>query len=541
MTKQQAAKEQEAKGEESEMVELRVPWSDINLMTGDGSFGSGFASLAETALNPEFRYLAKATGDCALWRAVDEVQDAVVEGVRFQEQAIAAILLSPDGTPVEVLSNTATLGARGDSFYEYLLKDWLLFNRTDNRSRFLFDLFLNALPTLFLPTANGLVVVEVGTQGVVPKMDHLVCFLPGSLALDALQRQSFRPQVDPDTLVTVRAFNDGPPPPDGANRPFPLPSKQIPSPYVLLRSDGDSEDEMLVAGFAVWMAPAPIQFVMDAVGADPLETVVVEADNEKGCEELPSVEGKVLVVIRGNCTFEQKAWVAERAGAVLLLIMNDKKDEPLQVLGRSVDEPTEKPPAIPVLMVYTERKVQSGTAMHVLRSPFDWWHTPAQLLNTAEAMIQSCANMYIRVESGLAPEITRVAVLDNVAFLVDDNKSMHHLLRPETVESLMYLHRGAVSVHRRLVYRNLGWRFAQAWEKFARTAYGYTGLRNVRATNVTNDTERYDDVMPSYFFAETLKYLLMLFDETVLPLDKYVLNTEGHPLPISDPLQCYDG
>merc|ERR1719331_1458704 len=104
--------------EQQHMVELRVPWSDINLLTGDGSFGSGFASLAETALNPEFRYLAKATGDCALWRAVDDVQDAVVEGVRFQEQAIAAILLSPDGTPVEVMSNIVSLGARGDSFYE---------------------------------------------------------------------------------------------------------------------------------------------------------------------------------------------------------------------------------------------------------------------------------------------------------------------------------------------------------------------------------------------------------------------------------------
>merc|ERR1719498_2231887 len=142
MMEQNKQKQMEAESEEENFVELRVPWSDINLLTGDGSFGSGFASLAETALNPEFRYLAKASGDCELWRAVDAVQDAVVEGVRFQEQAIAAILLSPDGTPVEVMSNTATLGARGDSFYEYLLKDWLLFNRTDNRSRYLFDLFL---------------------------------------------------------------------------------------------------------------------------------------------------------------------------------------------------------------------------------------------------------------------------------------------------------------------------------------------------------------------------------------------------------------
>ena len=32
--------------------------------------------------------------------------------------------------------------------------------------------------------------------------------------------------------------------------------------------------------------------------------------------------------------------------------------------------------------------------------------------------------------------------------------------------------------------------------------------------------------------AETLKYLFLLFsdDETLLPLDKYVFNTEAHPL-----------
>merc|ERR1719316_843344 len=70
MEQQKAQKEvqETQQGEMQQMVELRVPWSDINLLTGDGSFQSGFASLAETALNPEFRYLAKATGDCALWR-----------------------------------------------------------------------------------------------------------------------------------------------------------------------------------------------------------------------------------------------------------------------------------------------------------------------------------------------------------------------------------------------------------------------------------------------------------------------------------------
>jgi hypothetical protein len=37
----------------------------------------------------------------------------------------------------------------------------------------------------------------------------------------------------------------------------------------------------------------------------------------------------------------------------------------------------------------------------------------------------------------------------------------------------------------------------------------------------------------SFFLAETLKYLFLLFsDDDLVPLDKWVLNTEAHPLPV---------
>lgn len=40
--------------------------------------------------------------------------------------------------------------------------------------------------------------------------------------------------------------------------------------------------------------------------------------------------------------------------------------------------------------------------------------------------------------------------------------------------------------------------------------------------------------MESFFLAETLKYLYLLFadDASELPLDEWVFNTEAHPLPI---------
>jgi mannosyl-oligosaccharide alpha-1,2-mannosidase len=39
--------------------------------------------------------------------------------------------------------------------------------------------------------------------------------------------------------------------------------------------------------------------------------------------------------------------------------------------------------------------------------------------------------------------------------------------------------------------------------------------------------------METFFLGETLKYLYLLFgDDSVIPLDKFVFNTEAHPLPI---------
>lgn len=43
------------------------------------------------------------------------------------------------------------------------------------------------------------------------------------------------------------------------------------------------------------------------------------------------------------------------------------------------------------------------------------------------------------------------------------------------------------------------------------------------------------DKMESFWLAETLKYLFLLFDDSrpaLIPLDQFVLTTEAHPLPI---------
>ena len=52
--------------------------------------------------------------------------------------------------------------------------------------------------------------------------------------------------------------------------------------------------------------------------------------------------------------------------------------------------------------------------------------------------------------------------------------------------------------------------------------------------NTTHPDHR--DKMESFFLGETLKYLYLLFsdDHDVVSVDRWVFNTEAHPLPIWD-------
>jgi len=62
---------------------------------------------------------------------------------------------------------------------------------------------------------------------------------------------------------------------------------------------------------------------------------------------------------------------------------------------------------------------------------------------------------------------------------------------------------------------------------------GYVGVLNVDKKNAGKE-----DKMETFFLSETLKYLYLLFSEdTLLPLEEVVFNTEAHPLPRFNPLR----
>ncbi|KAI0664372.1 seven-hairpin glycosidase [Cubamyces menziesii] len=99
-----------------------------------------------------------------------------------------------------------------------------------------------------------------------------------------------------------------------------------------------------------------------------------------------------------------------------------------------------------------------------------------------------------------------------------------YFLRPETLESIYLMWRTTGNP----VWRERGWQIFQAIEREAKTPSGYASVKQINKSPAPQSDEQ-----PSYFLAETLKYLYLLFkNEDLVPLDKWVFNTEAHPLPV---------
>merc|ERR1719361_774385 len=84
--------------------------------------------------------------------------------------------------------STITLGARGDSYYEYLLKQWLQTGKTLDYLRADYNESMEGVMTRLVQKTypSGYTFIGEllsGGKDFKPKMDELVCFLPGTLAL----------------------------------------------------------------------------------------------------------------------------------------------------------------------------------------------------------------------------------------------------------------------------------------------------------------------------------------------------------------------
>jgi hypothetical protein len=163
---------------------------------------------------------------------------------------------------------------------------------------------------------------------------------------------------------------------------------------------------------------------------------------------------------------------------------------------------------------YGYADMNSGKRTDTLFGALDAFY-PAVLVLAGDvpraARLEASAYRMWRV-TGLEPE-----VYDYRAHAIT---SPGYQLRPEIIESAFYLHRKTHDPQ----YRDMGRAFLHDLEAHCRTDEGYAAVSDVR-------TMAKRDRMESFFFAETLKYLYLLFaPDDVVPLDQLTFNTEAHPL-----------
>jgi mannosidase alpha-like ER degradation enhancer 2 len=95
-----------------------------------------------------------------------------------------------------------------------------------------------------------------------------------------------------------------------------------------------------------------------------------------------------------------------------------------------------------------------------------------------------------------------------------------YFLNPEIMESAYYLYQATENPR----YLEMGKVFLDSLMMYCRLDEGYGELKSVL-------TKEKSDRMESYFLAETLKYLYLLFAPSkTVDLESTVFNTEAHPI-----------
>ncbi|WVO17718.1 hypothetical protein L204_105416 [Cryptococcus depauperatus] len=173
-----------------------LPWSGINLATRQGvpdRDNQGVVSLSEAAsLQLEMKYLSHLTGDYVYWKKAEKVTEIIKS--QAIHDGIAPIFISP--TNGQFVVSEIRLGSRGDSYYEYLLKQWLQTNRSEPVYRDMYDEAMSGIKKHLIGQTRKSDLIytqelhpaihprdKTRTWQIVPKQDHLVCFLGGSFLL----------------------------------------------------------------------------------------------------------------------------------------------------------------------------------------------------------------------------------------------------------------------------------------------------------------------------------------------------------------------
>ncbi|CDW52735.1 Glyco hydro 47 domain containing protein [Trichuris trichiura] len=167
-----------------------IPYSDVNLRSGKARNApwTQFASLAEvTTIQLEFRELSRLTGNSTYEAAAFNVSTKVHNMRCNKYSGLCPMFVNIEKSKWNYATSTITLGARSDTYYEYLLKQWL---QTGKRISWLRSDFAKSVRGMLKhllrrsEPSKLLFAGEINAKGEFqPKMDHLACFISGAFAL----------------------------------------------------------------------------------------------------------------------------------------------------------------------------------------------------------------------------------------------------------------------------------------------------------------------------------------------------------------------
>lgn len=168
-----------------------VPFASVNLKTMQGVQShddAGASSTAEaTTLQLEFKYLAKLTGETYFWEKAEKVME-VVDNNGAEAGLVPIYVYATSGV---FRGRNIRLGSRGDSYYEYLIKQYLQTNKKEKVYENMWDEALAGVRKHLITYSKDYKFTVLGErpngleEALSPKMDHLVCFMPGTIALAA--------------------------------------------------------------------------------------------------------------------------------------------------------------------------------------------------------------------------------------------------------------------------------------------------------------------------------------------------------------------
>jgi hypothetical protein len=518
-----------------------IPFSDVDLSTGSVAGAVPLSSTSEAgSLSLEFTLLARLGGRPELEAAALRVHDALAP-LAAASPLLPKLLRRADGAGQ---GGELMLGARTDSYYEYLLKQWVLTGREDARLLERYVAAMRAVRARLLrrtaPGGAGLLYVGEATPGAAapaaegaegdaegegnvaaaaapdtlsPKMDHLVCFLPGVLALGDLHGVDTR--------------RPGASPPD--------------APDLEVAAELAATCYALYARTPTGLAPEIAHFAPHAGGAGHYAAAAgavgggdfgVKPADAHALLRPEAVESLfVMWKTTGDPVWRERAWAVFRS-----LERWARVEGAAQCLG-----------ADPASAAAALAREAAGAAGAAAAAAARRGTPPAEALRAAEA----------------TGEAAVVAALDGAVFVDEDDEAWTLLGARAAARA------AAAAVVAALAGAPLpdadapagaAARAAAAAAVAAAAAEhaaaecgaaarggGYASL-----ASVTELPPRRRDHMESFFLAETLKYLFLIFDEppdrclhascagAPLPparasLREVVFNTEAHPLPVVGP------